>query len=80
MRLIKSRGMRWEEHVTHMGEMRNANKIFVGKPEDKSLLGRLGADGRIILRWNLKKYGVKFWTGFSWLRIGSSYRILCTLS
>jgi hypothetical protein len=27
--------MRWEEHVVHMGEMRNAYKVIVGKPEGK---------------------------------------------
>jgi len=35
VRLIKSRRMRWTRHVAHMGEMRNAYKILVGKPEGK---------------------------------------------
>jgi hypothetical protein len=35
MRVIKSRRMRWERHVTHMGEMRNSYKILVRKPEEK---------------------------------------------
>jgi hypothetical protein len=29
-------------HVARMGEMRNANKIFVGKPEEEKQLGRYG--------------------------------------
>jgi len=29
--------MRWAEHIAHMGEMRNAHKILVGK---KKLFGR----------------------------------------
>jgi hypothetical protein len=33
IRVIKSRKMRWVGHVTQMGEMRNAYKILVGKPE-----------------------------------------------
>jgi hypothetical protein len=32
-----------------MGEMGNAQKILVGKPEGKRPLGRLGVHGRIIL-------------------------------
>jgi hypothetical protein len=31
----------------------------------------LGVDGRIILTWILKKWGVK-WTGLKWLRMGFS--------
>jgi hypothetical protein len=37
--LIKSRRMRWEEHVARMGEMINAYHILVGKPEGKRTLG-----------------------------------------
>jgi hypothetical protein len=31
IRVMKSRMMRWEGHVAHMGEMRNAYKILVRK-------------------------------------------------
>jgi hypothetical protein len=37
IRMIRSRGMRWAGHVARMGEMRNAYKILVGKPEGRSL-------------------------------------------
>jgi hypothetical protein len=50
--MIKLRGMRWVEHVVSMGEMRNAYKILVGKPEWKR---PLGVNGRIILKWILGK-------------------------
>jgi hypothetical protein len=33
--------MRWVGHATHMGKMRNSNKIFVEKPEGKKPLGTL---------------------------------------
>jgi hypothetical protein len=33
--------IRWVEHVVHMGEMRNAYKILVGKPEGKRPVRRL---------------------------------------
>ena len=32
--------MRWAEHVAHMGEKRNACRIFVTKAEGQRLLGR----------------------------------------
>jgi len=31
--VIKSRRMRWAGHLVSMGEMRNAYRILVGKPE-----------------------------------------------
>jgi hypothetical protein len=31
--------------------------------------GDPGVDGRIILRWIFRKWGVVLWTGSSWLRI-----------
>jgi hypothetical protein len=40
IRMIKSRRMRWTEHVARMGEKRNAYRILVGKPEEKRPLGR----------------------------------------
>ena len=30
-----------------------------------------GVDGRIILRWIFRKWNVRVWTGWSWLRIGT---------
>jgi len=30
-----------------------------------------GLDGRIILRWTFRKWGVEAWTGLIWLRIGT---------
>jgi hypothetical protein len=35
IRAIRSRRVRWTEHVAPMGEMRNAYSIFVGKFEAK---------------------------------------------
>jgi len=39
-------------HVTHMGEKGNVYWAFVEKPERKRSLGN---DGRIVLKWILKK-------------------------
>jgi hypothetical protein len=43
IRVIKSRSLRWAEHVARMG-----------KREGKRPLGRHGIDGRIILEWILE--------------------------
>jgi hypothetical protein len=33
VRVIKSRRMKWAEHVAHMGERRGVYRVLVGKPE-----------------------------------------------
>jgi hypothetical protein len=47
---------------------------LIGKPEGKRPLGRkaIGVVWGIILKTMLKKQDVKLWTGFIWLKIGSS--------
>jgi hypothetical protein len=40
VRIIKSRRMRWADHVARMGEERNAYRLLVGNPEGKRPLGR----------------------------------------
>jgi hypothetical protein len=40
VRIIKSTRMKWAGHVARMGEMRNACRLFVGKPEGRSPLER----------------------------------------
>jgi len=55
IRVIKSRRMRFEEHVTHTAEMKNAHKILVGRLEGKDHSEDLGVDGSIMLDWILWK-------------------------
>jgi len=40
VRVIKSRRMRWADHVARMGEGRGVYRVLVGKPEGKRPLGR----------------------------------------
>jgi hypothetical protein len=40
IRQIKSRRMRWAEHVARMGEEKKLYKVLVGKSEGKRPLGR----------------------------------------
>jgi hypothetical protein len=40
IRVIKARRMRWAGHVAHMGEVRGAYNILVGKPERRRPLRR----------------------------------------
>jgi len=49
--------------------MTNACIALMGKSEDNHHLEDLGIDGRILLKWTLKKYYGLAWKGLSWLRI-----------
>jgi len=63
VQVIKSRRMRWAGHVAHMGFKRGIYRVLVAKPEGKKHLGEPGIDGRIILSWIFRKWGVVVWTG-----------------
>jgi hypothetical protein len=64
VRVIKSRRMRWAGHVARKRERRGVYRVLVRKPEEKRPLGRPGVDGRIILKWILRKWHV--WGMDSW--------------
>jgi hypothetical protein len=51
--------------VTLDKTIKEAYIIDVGIPLDA------GVDGRMILRWIFRKWGVGVWTGLSWLRMGT---------
>ena len=71
-RVIKSGRIRWAGHVAHMRERRDVHRVLVGKPEGKNCLGDPGVDGRVILKWNFRKWDLGLWTASSWLRIGTN--------
>jgi len=53
-RVIKRRRVRWEGHVSRMGEQRNMYGVLVGKPEGKEYLEDVSVDGKIITRQSPK--------------------------
>jgi len=70
-RVIKSRRMRWAEHVARMEERRRCTGFWWVNLRERDHLGDPSSDGRIILRWIFRKWDVGLWTGSSWLRIGT---------
>jgi len=47
-----------------------------GNLKERYYFGDAGVDGRIILRWIFRKWGMGLWTGLSWLRLGTGGRHL----
>jgi hypothetical protein len=70
--VMKSRSMGGAEHVARMGEMRNAYKRLVGRPERKRTLGRHRSRWEYSIRMYLRGIGWRVWTGSIWHRIGTS--------
>jgi hypothetical protein len=58
IRMIKSRRMRWVEHVTCMREKRNVRNILIGKPEGRRPHRRPGYRWEDIIKIELKKLGM----------------------
>jgi hypothetical protein len=65
LRVSKSR-MKWAEQVAHMGEMRNAYIILVGKPKRRDQLENLSTGQRIISKWILGMLGLG---GVDWIHL-----------
>ena len=55
---------------TYGGEER-CIQVLVGRPKGKRQLGRSGVDGRILLKWIIKKWDGEAWLGLIWFRIGT---------
>jgi hypothetical protein len=63
------------------GSSRKQTSYFYPTSTEEKLKGRghsedLGKDGKIILKWTLRKQTVKLWIGCIWLRIWTSDRVL----
>jgi len=55
-----------------------SHNILVGNLEGREHLEDLDVDGKTILERILRKYSESVWTGFIWLRTGTSGRLLWT--
>jgi hypothetical protein len=65
-RVIKSRRVRWARHVARMGGGKRHVQGFGGVTlRERDHCGDPGVDGRIILRWIFRKWGVGIWAGLS---------------
>ena len=56
-------------NITHV--LSDITGFWWGNLRVRDHLGDPVVDGRIILRWIFRKWGVGVWTGSSWLRIGT---------
>jgi len=55
VRVVKSRRKRWAGHVARMGERKGVYRVWWGNRRERDHLGDPGIDGRIILRWIIRK-------------------------
>jgi hypothetical protein len=76
IRQIKSRRMKWEEHVARMGKERKVYKVLVGKAKGKRPLGRPMQRWEDGIRMDLRETGWRMWSRFSWLRTETCGRFL----
>jgi hypothetical protein len=74
--VIKARRMRWAGHVAHMGEVRGAYNILVGRPEGRRPLGRPRHRWEDNIKMDLREMGLGMWIGFIGLRIGTGGGLL----
>jgi hypothetical protein len=64
--VIKSRRMRWAEHVARMEERRDVYRVLVGRPEGKRPLGRPRRRWEDNIKMDFRDIGID---GVSWIRL-----------
>lgn len=58
--------------LAHTGEQGSAVRILSEKPEGKKPLGRRRSRWEDDIKRDIKKWYMKVWTEFMWLRVGNS--------
>jgi hypothetical protein len=66
VRVIKSRRMRWAEHVAHVGEGRGVYRVLVERPEGKRPLGRSRRMWEDNIKLDLREIGIE---GANWVQL-----------
>jgi hypothetical protein len=66
VRMIKSRRMKWAEHVARMEEGRGVYRVFVGRSEGKRPVGRPRYRWEDNIRMNLREIDID---GANWIRL-----------
>jgi hypothetical protein len=66
VRMIKSRRMRWADHVARMGEGRDVYRVLVGRPEGRRPLGRPRRRWEDNIKMDLMEMGID---GANWIRL-----------
>jgi hypothetical protein len=56
-RKIKLIRIRWVRHVARMGDRRSAHRVLMGRPEGKTLLGRLRCSWEDDINLDLQEVG-----------------------
>ncbi|KAJ4448229.1 hypothetical protein ANN_10243 [Periplaneta americana] len=72
IRNIKSRRLRWAEHVARMGESRNAYRVLVGRPEGKRPLGKPRRRREDNIKMDLREVG---YDDRDWINLQGEYKI-----
>ena len=76
-RVIKSRRLRWAQHVVCMGERKGTYRILVRKPEGRRPLQRPRSRWEDNIKMIFESWmGGGAWTGLIWLRIGTGCGLL----
>jgi hypothetical protein len=69
VRAIKSRKMRWVEHVARMKEGRGVYRVLVGRPEGKRPLGRSRRRWEDNIKMDLREIGID---EANWIRLAQN--------